>query len=91
MTATGICSDCGATFERDPDEEWKRRCLRCWIKSKNAKATAEDPLRTELAANLPTLVQLCHPDRHNNSLASTRVTQWLLELRHRLPQLERAA
>lgn len=30
------------------------------------------------------LIQLCHPDKHNNSSASVEATQWLLELRKRL-------
>jgi hypothetical protein len=27
------------------------------------------------------LIRLCHPDRHNNSAASTEATKYLLELR----------
>ena len=83
---SGVCCDCGATFRRDV--EWKKRCTACWVRLKRA---AEDPLHDEIAANLPVLIQLCHPDRHNGSAASTRATQWLLDLRRRLPQLERAA
>jgi hypothetical protein len=32
---------------------------------------------------LPRLIQLCHPDKHGNSTASTELTQWLLKLRKR--------
>jgi hypothetical protein len=31
--------------------------------------------------HIGTLLRLCHPDKHNNSEASTRVTKWLLEVR----------
>lgn len=30
---------------------------------------------------LPRLIQLCHPDKHGNSEAANRVTQWLLRAR----------
>lgn len=36
---------------------------------------------------LRTLIQLTHPDRHNNSQAATRATAWLLSIRQ---QSERA-
>jgi len=32
-------------------------------------------------SRLRQLIQLCHPDKHNNSAASVDTTQWLLELR----------
>jgi len=33
------------------------------------------------------LLQLCHPDRHAGSAASTEATRWLLEQRERLAEL----
>lgn len=37
----------------------------------------------EFRAQIPRLLQLCHPDRHENSEASNRATSWLLDLRSR--------
>lgn len=42
-------------------------------------------LDRELAENWRALVQLCHPDRHNGSQGATRVSQWLNDIRGRLP------
>lgn len=36
------CIDCGADFEREPTETWKRRCLDCWKLSKAGHKT-DDP------------------------------------------------
>jgi len=30
------------------------------------------------------LITLCHPDKHNNSVRATQITQWLLELKAKL-------
>lgn len=38
----------------------------------------------ELRENLPRLVRLCHPDRHEGSVAANQATAWLLGLRRRL-------
>lgn len=34
------CSNCGATFYRNPDETWKTRCLSCWKRDKRNPASA---------------------------------------------------
>lgn len=39
-----------------------------------------DPART-LGPRIELLLQLCHPDRHDNSDKANEVTRWLLELR----------
>lgn len=41
----------------------------------------------DLGRMVPTLIQLCHPDKHNNSEGSNKATQWLLEARRRCPKL----
>ena len=41
-------------------------------------------LDRELAEQLPRLLLVCHPDKHGNSQAATKATQWLLEVRGRL-------
>ena len=37
----------------------------------------DGPAADELHKNLRALSQLCHPDKHGGSDASTRITQWL--------------
>jgi len=84
------CIDCGHSFDRNIDEDWKRRCLSCWAINKakrtsHATSSTADPLLgVELQRNMRALLSLCHPDRHNNSELSTRVTQWLLSVRRRI-------
>ena len=41
-------------------------------------------LDRELAEQIPRLLMVCHPDRHNGSQAATKATQWLLNVRGRL-------
>jgi hypothetical protein len=41
-------------------------------------------LDRELAEQLPRLLMVAHPDRHNGSQAATKATQWLLDVRGRL-------
>ena len=87
--STAFCSDCGASFVRDPDESWKRLCLRCWISRQPPRPrpiAQPDPIRGELAEHMRGLIVLCHPDRHGGSPLSTRTTQWLLSLRDRIEE-----
>ena len=120
------CQDCGKTFLRETDEDWKTRCVPCFKKSKRAESAAADsywPARAaaaeslaaqlqtqleqqaatirilsnrpaaaapsrldrELAENWRALVQLVHPDKHNGSQGATRLTQWLNDIKPRLP------
>ena len=41
------CTDCGATFLREPDEHWKVRCLECWRarKAKAGESAGDEHLR----------------------------------------------
>lgn len=41
-------------------------------------------LMSELREMLPRLRQLCHPDRHDGSMAATKASQWLNAIRERL-------
>ena len=121
------CQDCGKTFLRETDEDWKTRCVPCFKKSKRAESlvadsywidrarTAESMAATlqrqvvtlesrvrdligqslrqpppsrldkELAENWRALVQLAHPDKHGGSPGATRLTQWLNDIKPRLP------
>jgi hypothetical protein len=45
--------------------------------------TLEQFRDSDLAPWIPKLLQLTHPDRHDNSALSTEVTQWLLNQRTR--------
>lgn len=49
-----------------------------------ARPSGYSDLTNELLEQLPRLLMCCHPDRHQNSPASTRATQWLLAVRGRL-------
>jgi hypothetical protein len=40
----------------------------------------------EIRDQLPRLLQLCHPDKHQGSSASNEATAWLLNLRGRFPR-----
>lgn len=87
------CMDCRQEFFRESDERWRIRCFECWVRHKSESRYAKtrsrlpaDPIRIELAGNLRSLLNLCHPDRHENSTLSNKVTMWLLEVRARIEQ-----
>ena len=44
-----------------------------------------DSFGKELAEHWRALVQLVHPDKHNGSPGALRITQWLNEIKGRLP------
>ncbi len=86
------CHDCGQEFPREVSQaEWRHNCVRCWLTLKaerEARATApvDDPIVSELRADLRPLLQLTHPDRHNGSATANKITVWLLSLRGRISQ-----
>ena len=69
------------------DEPWKRVCVPCYLATKPKRRRAEwAVVPTPPAPSIPPtmlrrLIQLCHPDRHGGSEASTLATRWLLEQR----------
>lgn len=77
------CEECGADF-RSP-HKWATICKSCWKASRgisNEKpATKQTPFIPD--EMLKRLIQLCHPDRHNGSIASHKALQWLLDQRKR--------
>ena len=91
------CQQCSHSFWRNEDEAWKRICLSCWKKNKQKQAQQQqagpDPfagigLRPSPPKTLVIepemmrrLLHLCHPDKHNNSEAAQKATQWLLKIR----------
>lgn len=79
----------------DHSEAWRVRYLECNAECGRLRAQvnalleqlaapALTPLLDELREHLPRLLLCCHPDKHNNSPAATKVTQYLLQLRARL-------
>lgn len=76
------CPACRRSFVQD--EPWKLLCLRCYMTQKSRERRPEPAAPTGPVIGpdmLRLLLQLCHPDRHGNSAASTRATQFLLALR----------
>ena len=64
------------------DAVWKRLCLTCWAEQKSKPAPATPPPAKGIEPEmLRRLLQLCHPDKHNNSEASNIATCYLLALR----------
>ncbi len=41
-THRAICTDCGQSFTRDGDEEWKTRCLSCFKKQKRKERNSQE-------------------------------------------------
>lgn len=87
------CGQCGSEFSFNFGEEWKKICLECWLKNKNKEREqykykqssnpgSNQPKAKTIDPNmLKILIMLCHPDKHNNSQASTKATTYLLGLR----------
>jgi hypothetical protein len=57
---------------------WRARCAELECRHNGAD------LESELLAQLPRLLLVAHPDRHGNSQAATKATQWLLSVKARL-------
>lgn len=88
------CIDCDAKFNSQDNAE-RIRCWTCHQaylealrnpfsrRDKNVQRTklVLPPEWEEMIENLPSLLQLCHPDRHGNSEGSQRITIWLTELK----------
>ncbi len=77
------CTKCGLPFPAT--EDWQTTCLLCWKASKGYDENKTDSaLRSmmehagALNGHLADIINLCHPDRHQNSERSNKVTQWLL-------------
>ena len=49
------------------------------------KPVQASSVERELAENWRALVQLAHPDKHGGSQGATRLTQWLNDVKGRLP------
>jgi hypothetical protein len=85
---TVICPCCEArTFFQDAP--WKLMCLSCYLARNPGKRRSTEPVLVAAAGIEPEmlrrLIQLCHPDKHNNSEASNTATAYLLALREARP------
>lgn len=81
------CAECGRHFHRPAGEDWRVRCVSCWLAHKNLQAERRldaDDIRAELSQNMRALLQLTHPDKHAGSDVANRITGWLLSLRDRI-------
>jgi hypothetical protein len=80
---TITCPTCKArTFLQDAP--WKLVCVTCYLERKGKAApTAHYPVIADPIepGMLRRLIQLCHPDRHDNSEASNTATRYLLALK----------
>jgi len=87
------CRTCGKLFD---GEGWKTVCRRCYINAMGEEDEVVEAERKEAelqrfvargrpaqmtSERLRQLLQLCHPDKHGNSVLSQEVTRWLLSLR----------
>lgn len=78
-----------ARLEADIDElEAENGQLRRQLSEVVGRLHRAGSLAAEFHENLPRLLQLCHPDRHDGSPASLKATRWLLEMRRSAPVFE---
>lgn len=61
----------------------ERQTVEALIQKQNGRQGGS--LDRELAEHWRSLVQLVHPDKHGGSPGATRLTQWLNEIKGRLP------
>ena len=74
-----LCPTCKARTVLQ-DQPWKRVCVTCYLAQKAIAPTTAPAAPLELDM-LRRLIQLCHPDKHSNSDASTTATRYLLALK----------
>ena len=87
------CVPCFKKFKRaesvETDSYWPDRARAAESLAATLKRQLEqrpvDSFGKELAENWRALVQLVHPDKHNGSPCATRLTQWLNDIKSRLP------
>lgn len=95
----GFCATCGSYFEDEGWKTQCRKCFtRKQLFDDIESETKIDAMRQEIeilraqlrkrpkemdAERLRQLLQLCHPDKHGNSVLAQQITSWLLTLRKR--------
>lgn len=88
--ATKSCIDCSKLFD-DRGADYAVRCFPCYIEHKKAQTNPFNRSKTlppllpeawfEFLEEIPALLQACHPDKHNQSKGSIRLTHWLLAVK----------
>lgn len=68
LLSSGLCPECKLLRVKKPQFQ-------------SAKKERLPKQHRVFLANLDSLISLCHPDRHDNSERSTRITQWLLQVK----------
>lgn len=65
------------------DAPWKLQCVTCYLarKGKTAPTPTAPAVPPIEPGMLRRLIQLCHPDRHDNSEAANTATRYLLALK----------
>jgi hypothetical protein len=69
-------------YWREEALRWKRLFIELSATTGQRRNSLD--LEREFRDQLPRLLHVAHPDRHGNSLAATKATQWLLTVRERL-------
>lgn len=86
------CIKCGGYAG---EESWRKWCRGCYreMKREEERRKEQDERVAEIIAQkelngrylsderVRKLLQLCHPDKHNNSPNATEITKWLLSIR----------
>jgi hypothetical protein len=88
-----VCFDCWKESKKQSGQ-WRGGTSQGWpgqdhhemLALKAKIASLEWQLLAAQASSIPPdmlrrIIQLCHPDKHNNSAAATEATQWLLKQR----------
>ena len=75
---SGVCWKCTEKrmrYESNPFASKKR--------AKKDQVVIKPPEFHQLVDNLNSLIQLCHPDKHENSASSKRITEWLIKVKNK--------
>ncbi len=70
-----------ATLKRQLEQQ--QQTIRKLVALQTARPASS--LDRELSEHWRALIQCCHPDKHNGSRGATRLTQWLNDVKGRLP------
>jgi hypothetical protein len=70
-----------ATLQRQVEQQ--QQAIRQLVALQAARSFSS--LDRELAEHWRALVQCCHPDKHGGSQSATKTTQWLNDVKRRLP------
>lgn len=88
-----LCISCFKKKKRAEENGWEepRPWNDRWHRAQAPRQTLPRPAPPlvsdeDITRNLPHLLRLCHPDKHDNSQVSNAVMKWLLELRKKVKE-----